>query len=121
MSDSHAPVQTSEAPVSPEQAQEISRHIKGYLKIGALQVIFSLVTVAVSYVNFRTGGTKILLTMLAACGNATLVAAILMHLKDEKKTIWKFLIFTGVFFFVLFFLTWLARTDEILGAIHNHH
>jgi hypothetical protein len=42
-------------------------------------------------------------------------------LKEEKRTIWKFLIFTGVFFFILFFLTYLARTDLISQTVHNHH
>ena len=121
MSESHAPETASPATVSPEHAREINKHIKGYLKIGVVQVLFSLATVAVSFGNFRSTAMQVGLTLLAAAANGTLVAGILMHLKEEKRTIWKFLIFTGVFFFILFFLTYLARTDPIMETHHNHH
>jgi heme/copper-type cytochrome/quinol oxidase subunit 4 len=121
MSESHAPQTTVPGEITPEQTQEINKHIKGYIKIGILQVIFSLVTVGVSYISFSSFGAKAVAVLLAACGNATLVAGILMHLKDEKRMIWKFLIFTGIFFFVLFGLTYLAHTDGIQGSSHTHH
>ncbi len=121
MSESHAPQTAASEAVTPEQAQEISKHVKGYIKIGLLQVVFSIITVAISYINFSSFGTKAIAVLLAASGNATLVAGILMHLKDEKRMIWKFLIFTGVFFFILFFLTYLAHTDGIQGSTHTHN
>ncbi len=121
MSESHAPDAASSAAVSPEQTREINKHIKSYLKIGVVQVLFSLATVAISFGNFRSTAMQVSLTLLAAAANGTLVAGILMHLKEEKRTIWKFLIFTGIFFFILFFLTYLARTDTIMPTLHNHH
>ena len=122
MSDSPAP----EAPgvpasLPPEEARQIGKHIQGYLKICAVQIVFVVITVAISFANFQSAVTQVLATLLCAGANGALVAGILMHLKEEKRTIWKFLIFTGIFFFVLFFLTYLARTDGIMGSSHTHH
>lgn len=117
----HAPETSAHAPVSAQNAQEINKHIKGYIKIGVVQVVFSIVTVFISFAKFSSGAAQAIAVLLVAAANGSLVAAILMHLKDEKKTIWKVLIFTAVFFFVLFFLTYLARTDAIMGSSHNHH
>ena len=121
MSESHEPEMPSPASVSPEQVQEITKHIKKYVTIGICQVFFSFVTVGISFWNFGSTATQVLLTLLTAALNGGVVAAIMMHLKEEKQTIWKFLIFTGVFFFILFFLTYLARTDDIVQTLHNHH
>lgn len=109
------------APASPEQVREIQKHIGGYIKIFLVQVAFAVAMVAISFVNFGSNAAQVTATLLVAALNGVLVAGILMHLKEEKKTIWKFLIFTGVFFFVLFFLTYLARTDAIVQTLHNHH
>ena len=109
------------APASQEQVREIQKHILGYWKIFGVQVMFAVAMVAVSFWNFGSSAAQIGATLLVAAFNGILVAGILMHLKEEKRTIWKFLIFTGVFFFILFFLTYLARTDPIMHTLHNHH
>jgi heme/copper-type cytochrome/quinol oxidase subunit 4 len=119
MSDSHASQPAAPAPVSSD-AQDVGKHIKGYLMIGFLQILFSFGTVALSYVKFASSGVKIIAVLLAAAANASLVAGILMHLKDEKQMIWKFLIFTGIFFVVIFALTYLAYSDPIAQTLHNH-
>jgi hypothetical protein len=120
MSESHEPVAAVSHDVSPEQVQQIKKHLDGYKKITITQVVFILVTVGASIV-IRSTFAQVLVTLILAAANGTLVAGILMHLKEEKRTIWKFLIFTGVFFFILFFLTFLARTDPIMGTGHTHH
>jgi hypothetical protein len=120
MSESHAPVPASTESVSPEQVHEIKKHLEGYTKVAIVQAIFVIVTVGLS-ILIRSTVVQVLVTLFLAAANGTLVAGILMHLKEEKRTIWKFLIFTGVFFFVLFFLTFLARTDSIMGSSHTHH
>lgn len=118
MSESH----TSEpAPVSQEQVRDIQKHIKGYIKIFVAQVAFALAMVIVSFMNFGSSAAQVGATLLVATANGILVAGILMHLKEEKRTIWKFLILTGVLFFCLFFLTYVARTDLISHTLHNHH
>jgi len=120
MSESHTE-SSGPAPVSAEQVRDIQKHIWGYVKICAVQVGFALLMVWVSFWNFSSAAAQVGTTLLVAVLNGILVAGILMHLKEEKKTIWKFLIFTGVFFFILFFLTYLARTDAIVQTLHSHH
>lgn len=120
MSDHPAPVPAS-APAASTDVNDFNRHVKGYIKIGLVQIVFTIVTIAVSYFPFHSHMPRIILTLLAATANAILVAGISMHLKDEKQMIWKFLIFTGIFTFVLFFLTWLAHADPIMGTVHSHH
>ncbi len=120
MSESHEPAAATSATVSPEQIQEIKSHLEGYKKICGLQIVFVLITVGVSFL-IRSTTWQVFVTLLLAAVNGTLVAGILMHLKEEKRTIWKVLIFTAIFFFVLFFLTYLARTDGITGSSHTHH
>ena len=117
-SESHTP---EPAGVSQEQVRDIQKHIKGYLKIFVAQVAFAVAMVMVSFWNFGSTAAQVGATLFVAAVNGILVACILMHLKEEKRTIWKFLIFTGVFFFILFFLTYLARTDTIIQTLHNHH
>jgi heme/copper-type cytochrome/quinol oxidase subunit 4 len=117
-SDSHTP---EPAPASQEQIREIQKHIVGYWKIFLVQVAFAIAMVIVSFWNLGSSAAQAGATLLVAVANGILVAGILMHLKEEKRTIWKFLIFTGVFFFILFFLTYLARTDLIVQTFHNHH
>ncbi len=119
MSDHQEPA-VKEPVNSESDVQAFNKHFKAYLKIGLIEFVFTIVTVWVSYMP-KAMDTKVILTLLSATGNAVFVAAILMHLKEEKKMIWKVLYFTGAFLVVLFFLTWLARTDEIAGALHNHH
>ena len=122
MSDhSHSAAAPADSTLRSSDVADIKKHIKGYLKIGLIQVIFALATVWISFLPFQTTSTRILATLFLASLNGVFVAAYPMHLKDEKKMIWKFLYFTGVFMAVLFFLTLLARTDEIVGAFHNHH
>jgi len=121
MSESHTPASASTAAVSPEEVRDIKKHIAGYLKIFVVQVVFALAMVAVSFWSFGSAAAQVFATLLVAAANGFLVAGILMHLKEEKRMIWKVLIFTGVFFFILFFLTYLARTDPIMQTLHNHH
>ena len=54
--------------------------------------------------------------MILATFKAGLVAAIFMHLKQEKMTIWKFLLFTAFFCTGLFLLTFAS-----LGRSHFWH
>jgi caa(3)-type oxidase subunit IV len=120
MSEHQEPAVPQDKAPSAGDVEAFNKHFRAYLKIGVIEFIFTVVTVAVSFL-FKNMATKVTLTLLSALGNAVFVAAILMHLKEEKKMIWKVLYFTGAFLVILFFLTWLARTDEITATLHNHH
>ncbi len=103
------------------EAAHIAAHIGAYLKVGIGLLILTGVTVALSYVDFGSRANNIIVGMIVATFKASLVAAIFMHLKGEKMTIWKFLILTGIFAAGLFFLTFLAHSDPIGGTSHSSH
>jgi len=94
-----------------EYAHGIRKHVRGYLMVGALLLVFTGVTVALSYVHFGTQKANIAVAMLVATVKASLVAAIFMHLAAEKRLIYRILIFTGFFVLGLFWLTLFAWYD----------
>ena len=104
------------------------RHVRGYLMVGGTLLLFTLITVGLSYVDFgvlfshlfhinmsEASGRKanIAVALLVATFKAGLVAAIFMHLSAEKRLIYRVLIFTGFFVLGLFWLTFLAWYDPV--------
>ena len=110
----------TEEVTTPTALSDFNKHSKSYIFIGGVQVAFTIVTVALSFLPIGTP-LKILAVLLAASGNACVVGAIQMHLKSEKATIWRFLFFTGIFLVVLFGLSLLHWYDPIVGTSHTHH
>jgi caa(3)-type oxidase subunit IV len=111
-----------------EYAHEVRRHVRGYLMVGGTLLLFTLITVGLSYVDFgvlfshlfhinmsEASGRKanIAVALLVATFKAGLVAAIFMHLSAEKRLIYRVLIFTGFFVLGLFWLTFLAWYDPV--------
>src|SRR5437763_15828393 len=96
-----------------EDAHNVQTHVGGYHTVGALLLAFTGITVALSYVDFGTRKANIGVAMLVASIKAGLVAAIFMHLAAEKRLIYRVLIFTGLFVFALFWLTFLAWYNPI--------
>jgi cytochrome c oxidase subunit 4 len=93
---------------------DVSKHIKKYLMVGALLMIFTLITVGLSYVDFGSHSLNIGIGMLVATFKAGLVAMIFMHLNAERKLIYRILIFTGLFVLALFWLTYLHWYDPVV-------
>ena len=118
MSDPHASTSTGAAH---DDAHDVSKHVRGYLIVGALLLVFTLITVGLSYVDFGSHSANVIVAMIVATFKAGMVAAIFMHLKGEKWTIWKFLLFTAFFCAGLFFLTLLHYADPIFGTSHSVH
>jgi caa(3)-type oxidase subunit IV len=81
--------------------------------VGLTLIVFTAVTVALSYVNFGTQKANVAVALLVATFKAGLVAAIFMHLSAEKRLIYRVLIFTGFFVLGLFWLTYLAWYDPV--------
>jgi cytochrome c oxidase subunit 4 len=126
MADSHASPATASADphaVSHDDVHHIQKHIRGYLYVGGLLLVFTLITVGLSYVDFDKmlggHGWNMIIGMIVATFKASLVAAIFMHLKGERATIWRFLIFTAIFALGLFLLTWLHEADPIQGTFRS--
>jgi caa(3)-type oxidase subunit IV len=111
-----------------EYAHGVHQHVSRYLLVGGLLLLFTLLTVALSYVDFGgffswlfhthvspESGRKLNITVaiLVATFKAGLVALIFMHLAAEKRLIYRVLIFTGFFVLGLFWLTYLAWYDPV--------
>lgn len=94
-------------------AHDVAKHIRAYLMVGATLLLFTAVTVFLSYVDFGTQKANVAVAMLVATFKAGLVAAIFMHLSNEKRMIYRILIFTFFFVLGLFWLTYLAWYDPI--------
>ena len=120
MNDAHQPA-ASEAVVEAEHGHaathdhehDVSKHVKKYLMVGGLLLFFTIVTVALSYVDLGSIKANMAVGMLVATFKAGLVAAIFMHLSAERQLIYRILIFTGFFVLGLFFLTYLAWYDPV--------
>lgn len=92
---------------------DVSKHVRGYLFVGGLLLLFTGITVALSYIDFGSQKANMSVGMAVATFKAGLVAAIFMHLKSEKATIWRFLIITIFFAIGLFALSLLAHFNPI--------
>lgn len=122
MDDTHETIAAETAPVPADGhgshddhvAHNVSKHIRAYLMVGGTLIVFTAITVFLSYVNFGTMKANVAVAMLVATFKAGLVAAIFMHLSNEKKLIYRILIFTAFFVLGLFFLTYLAWYDPVV-------
>ena len=96
------------------QAHDVAKHVRGYLIVGGVLLFFTALTVFLSYVNFGSEKANVAVAVVVATLKAGLVAYIFMHLSAEKKLIYRILIFTAIFVFGLFWLTFLAWYDPIV-------
>ena len=94
-------------------AHNVAKHVRKYLLVGLTLIVFTAITVGLSYVNFGTQKVNVAVAMLVATFKAALVAAIFMHLSNEKRLIYRILVFTAFFVLGLFFLTYLAWYDPV--------
>jgi caa(3)-type oxidase subunit IV len=97
---------------------DVSKDVRTYMIVGGLLLAFTLITVGLSYVDFgkwfgEKANWNMLIGMAVALFKGTLVAAIFMHLRSERWTIYRFLILTVIFVAGLFLLTALAFSDRI--------
>lgn len=95
-------------------AVHFHNHAKLYLVVGAILMVLTGVTVAVSYIPFKTVEMHIGMGLLVAIIKSCFVAAIFMHLKEEKGTIYQFMAVSFVFLIALFALCVLAIKDPIV-------
>ena len=102
------------APPDEHGAHNVAKHVRKYLLVGLTLITFTAITVWLSYVDFGTMKANVGVAMLVATFKAALVAAIFMHLSNEKQLIYRILIFTFFFVIGLFFLTYLAWYDPVV-------
>ena len=97
-----------------DNIEEIQKSVKKYIIIGITLIIFTGITVWLSYVELPTHSLNILVGMIVATFKASLVALIFMHLNHEKPLIYKVLAFTTVFAIVLFALFLFSKADPLV-------
>ena len=95
-----------------EYEHGVHQHVMRYVMVGITLLVFTGITVALSYVDFGARKANIAVAMLVATLKAGLVAAIFMHLAAEKRLIYRILIFTGFFVLGMFWLILLAWYDS---------
>ncbi len=126
MSESHdhgksAAPHEAAAPAEHGHGTHHDMHLKLYVGVGLGLLAATALTVWLSYLDFGSRHANIIVAMIVATFKVTAVGAIFMHLKGEKWTIWKFLLFTAFFVTGLFMLTLLHYADPIFGTSHNTH
>lgn len=105
----------------------VQEHMRSCITVFVVLLIFTIITVAISYVDFGNDLVNIGIGLLIATFKAFLVAAYFMHLISEKKLVYTVLTFTGVFFVGLMFLTLFSYADipttgnELPAVAHVEH
>ena len=94
-------------------AHDISATIRTFMKVGIILVVFTVITVAISFIDFG-GNNNMIVGMAVATFKAALVAVIFMHLGSEKPLIYKFLVFTTVLAIVLFVLFIMSEGHQLV-------
>ena len=110
--------------------EETKKHIKTYWTIGGALLVLTVVTVAISYVQF-TVPLAIIVALIIAVTKGSLVASYFMHLIGESRGIHAALLLTAFFFLFLMFLPLLSHTDRVgeymtlpnanAAAVDAHH
>ena len=92
-------------------------NIRKYIMIGAALLVFTGITVAANQVHLAVP-LAVTVALIIAIMKGSMVAAVFMHLSDEKKWIYGTLILTVAFFVVLMMLPILTISDTIGTPIH---
>jgi len=83
--------------------EEVKHHIKTYVIVFVALAFLTIVTVAISYLDIGVV-PGIALGLFVASIKASLVACYVMHLIDERTTIYWTLIATAISFLILIFV-----------------
>ena len=84
-----------------------------YWMIGGALLVFTIITVAVNLVHIRSVAIAVTIALIIACMKGSMVAAVFMHLSNEKKWIYAALILTVIGFAVLMTVPMFTTMDTI--------
>ncbi len=101
-----------------EETENLKKHIRLHLVIGAALAMLALLTVGLALIPFNIAGHMVLGLMIAAF-MAGLVVYFFMHLSAERKLIYQVMVLTVLAFLGLLLLTLLAYWDDP-GRIVGH-
>ena len=91
---------------------DVHASIRKYFMIGAALLIFTGITVAANRVHLAIP-MAITVALAIAITKGSMVAAVFMHLSDEKRWIYGALLLTVAFFIVLMFVPLLTTMDTV--------
>ncbi len=94
-------------------SEDVHAHIRTYMKVAAALGVLTVITVAVSYVDFWGVPIAVIVALIIAGTKGSLVASFFMHLIGERKMIYWSLILTVIFFLALIFLPLLGHADRL--------
>jgi len=97
---------------------EVRKTVRKYMMVGAALFVGTVITVAANQVHLVVP-LAITVALIIASVKGSLVAAVFMHLSDEKKWIYGSLILTVAFFVVLLSVPFLTISDTIGTPIHH--
>jgi cytochrome c oxidase subunit 4 len=95
----------------------VRKSVRGYLTIGAMLLVFTALTVAANQIHLAVP-IAVTVALIIATMKGSMVAAVFMHLSNERKWIYGALILTVVFFAVLMCLPIFTTMDNIGTRIH---
>jgi cytochrome c oxidase subunit 4 len=95
---------------------DVSKHIRGYLIVGATLLIGTILTVLASLVDLGHHW-NIILALVIATVKSSLVVLFFMHLISERQMIYIVMAFTAVFFTSLMYL--ILWSTHPVNLIHN--
>ena len=93
--------------------ENMQDHVKVYRNVFIALLIFTGLTVGVSYIHFNLLWVGIFVGLLIAFIKGYLVAANFMHLNNERKLIYWILILTVSFLVLLFFMPMLWENNLV--------
>ena len=91
----------------------IHASIRKYFMIGAALLVFTVITVAVALVHLSSVALAVTVALIIACMKGSMVAAIFMHLSNEKKWIYSALLLTVLGFLILMTVPIFTTMDTI--------
>ena len=99
--------------MSDDHTIDIDKHVRQYMMVFLALMALTVITVAIYYVDLPPV-IGITLALMVATVKAGLVAAIFMHLIDERRFVYWVLMLTVAFFIVLLFLPFLtSQIDQV--------
>jgi caa(3)-type oxidase subunit IV len=92
--------------------------ISKYLTIGAALLVFTAITVAANQLHLAIP-LAITVALIIAITKGSMVAAVFMHLSDERRWIYGALLLTVIGFIILLTVPMLTTRDTIGTPIHH--
>jgi len=95
----------------------VKKSVRKYMMIGAALLVFTVITVLANQLHLAVP-FAVTVALIIAIAKGSMVAAVFMHLSDERRWIYGALVLTVVFFVVLMCIPIFTTMDNIGTPIH---